>query len=609
MLIRLESNHESFRPVVFKRNRLNIILATKSKSGDRKGSRNGLGKSCLVSILCYCLGMNVDMENEIPRADLPGWSFTLTFEVRKRLIVVTRGLDDIDDIVVTGDLSGYPNLPQPELDVANGYKLKERDWRHLVCWLFFGLLPTDFLDGNESAKPPEYQSLISHFLRRYFDDPVRVNRTEANVRAEMAITFLLGLDWQYLASAKELRARDKEAQLKIDGANSRLKEWQSKRELLKQECRLLASKIDEAERALAQYNTIPHAQLVEESVEQLTKEINRLDRKMSRNRNLLKSAQNSQVVRYVSFDPVVRFYDELGSAFTEGAKHTLKQVKAFHDNLTVNRSGFLDAQISSLTKALADDQVKLDDLIARRQKSVDATNANSAFEDYRRRSKDLEEKKSELAVKKDCLDRLSKGEEELAVIAQERQRLVAQAREVHEKLRPIWETEDRYFADLISSLYGIKGATLGIAIKGRDSECGMSYKPTFQTDRSLGKKKMKAFAFDLTIFDHQKTGESGVDFMVHDSVLYESSDSRQYARALKIVAELCERKQLQYIGVINSDDMETDDFKKILPKEEVDKYVVHKLTDEPSGKGALFGFFFPVVEETGDVHQGTMGAG
>ena len=85
--------------------------------------------------------------------------------------------------------------------------------------------------------------------------------------------------------------------------------------------------------------------------------------------------------------------------------------------------------------------------------------------------------------------------------------------------------------------------------------------------------------------------------------------SPKQREALKIVAELCERKQLQYIGAMNSDDMETNDFKEILPKEEVDKYVVHTLTDEPSGKGALFGFFFPVVEETGDVHQGTMGAG
>ena len=598
MLISLTSNHpELFRPIIFKKDRLNIILATKSKGVDDKGSRNGLGKSTFVNLICYCLGMNVDLNEEIPKEDLPGWTFTLALEIRGRSISVTRGLDAPDDITVTGDLTGCPNLPQADMVLENGYRFKEKEWRQALCWLFFGLQPADFASEQQRTQPPEYQSLISHFIRRYFDDPVRVNRMEANVKAEMAITFLLGLDWQYLATAKELRSRDKEAEVRISAANSRMKEWKRKRESLESECRILEGKIKEAEKGLATFNTIPHAQLVEDSVEKLTEQINRLDRKIARNRRLLNSAEGSKLIKYVSFDPVVGFYNELGVTFTEKARHTLEQVADFHNSLTINREGFLQEQIDSIKTRMERDEKIREELVKRRQHAMVATEANNAFKDYVERTKSLESMKQDLIVKQDCLRQVSNGEAEKDLIAQERQKLVDQAKEAHEKLRPVWEAENEYFASLIKDLYGITDATLGITVKNKDGDCGISYKPTFPTDRSLGKKKLKAFAFDMTIFEHQKVEESGIDFMVHDSVLYESSDSRQYAKALKLVAELCEKRHLQYIGVMNSDDVDTDDFRNQMSKEEIDSYVIHRLSDDPSGKETLFGFFFPVVDE------------
>ena len=44
---------------------------------------------------------------------------------------------------------------------------------------------------------------------------------------------------------------------------------------------------------------------------------------------------------------------------------------------------------------------------------------------------------------------------------------------------------------------------------------------------------------------------------------------------------------------MNSDDVSTDDFKAILPREKLETFVIHRLTDDPSGKGTLLGEFFP----------------
>ena len=81
---------------------------------------------------------------------------------------------------------------------------------------------------------------------------------------------------------------------------------------------------------------------------------------------------------------------------------------------------------------------------------------------------------------------------------------------------------------------------------------------------------------------------------MHDSVLYESSDPRQEANALKLVAELCEKNGLQYICTINSDDIANHDFTDIFPKKELEKYLVRELDDDPSGRNKFLGMHFPV---------------
>ena len=136
--------------------------------------------------------------------------------------------------------------------------------------------------------------------------------------------------------------------------------------------------------------------------------------------------------------------------------------------------------------------------------------------------------------------------------------------------------------------------TLGIEIREDKANFGISYRPQFWGDRSGGKNKLKTFAFDLTILNEQQSLGSSVRFMVHDSVLYESSDPRQQANALKLVAELCEKKGLQYVCAINSDDITDSDFSGIFPKKKLEKYVVRELDDAPSGMNKFLGMHYPV---------------
>ena len=222
------------------------------------------------------------------------------------------------------------------------------------------------------------------------------------------------------------------------------------------------------------------------------------------------------------------------------------------------------------------------------------------FEEYTRRTSSLAQFKEDYAVKMDCLRQLQNGEEGRRLTETERVKLVQSAQELHEKLRPIWEAEEKQFASIINQLYSdaipptnVGDTTLGIKIRKDSRDCGISYAPHFWGDRSEGKKKLKAFAFDLVILTQQKEIKTAVDFMIHDSVLYESSDSRQYAKALMLISEICAKQGVQYISVMNSDDVTTDDFKAIMPEEVVDAHVIHRLTDTLDGSQTLLGEFFP----------------
>lgn len=599
MLKRLFANKKSFREIRFKQNSLNIILAEKHKGAAATASRNGLGKSTFVNIICFCLGMNIDFNNELPLSELAGWAWTLEIDVRGKTYAVTRGVDNPTQIHVSGDVASFPIKGQSDIN-GSGTWYEEREWRAVLSWLFFGLSQQDTQGNKDTAKPPDYQNLMSHFIRRHFDDPVRVKWSDSRVNSELAITYLLGLDWQYLAQAKELRSQDRAAEETINAAKSRMQEWKAKKETLETECRILEAKIKGAEAGLARFDTIPHAELVEGSLTELTKRIERIEKKLIRNKRILESARNSKKYKYVPIEPVAEFYEKLGVTFTDGAKRTYEDLRRFHEALTVNRVALLDDQINSIDAENMRLAQELKALSNKKQKLCSAIEANDAFQDYTRRMESLTHYREEYAIKKDCLKQLENGEEAKRLAELERIKLIKSAQEVHERLRPIWEVEEKQFADIINHLYSdaiphsnIGDTTLGIKIRNEGRDCGISYAPHFWGDRSEGKKKLKAFAFDLVILTHQKVIKTAVDFMIHDSVLYESSDSRQYAKALMLVSDICAKQGLQYISVMNSDDVTTDDFKAIMPEATVNAHVIHRLSDTIDGSQTLLGEFFP----------------
>lgn len=602
MLKRLTANQDCFKPIEFKENSLNLIIATKHDKSAPTASRNGLGKSTFVNVVAFCLGLDVDTKRDLPLDELQEWAWTLTFTNGKKDFTVTRGASKPDIVSVKGDLTGCPVIGKQEAILGEGivisYKVEE--WQKVLRWIFFGLKPAAGND-DDGDRAPDYQSLMSRFVRKDFDDPIRVRSNDKITTSEMAITYLLGLDWQFLAGAKEVRKMKTEADALMSVAKAEIAQYNKDRAALRAECDRIEQELADAEKALADFNTIPHAKIVEDNLYEYAIKIAELDRKIVVKSRLLSAARETKSAGLVPIAPMEKFYGELGLAFSDGAKRTLEQVRDFHLKLTVNRESLIEKQIALLERELEDLRRVRNEVNAKRMEVAESIKAKAALEDYHRRTADLAAQREELQKKREGLNLHDRGEEIKEKADERRMELISTAKETLKQLRAKIAVEERFYKNVIDRLYADAipdgsptETTLGIEIREDKANFGISYRPQFWGDRSGGKNKLKTFAFDLTILNEQQSLGSSVRFMVHDSVLYESSDPRQQANALKLVAELCEKKGLQYVCAINSDDITDSDFSGIFPKKKLEKYVVRELDDAPSGMNKFLGMHYPV---------------
>lgn len=84
--------------------------------------------------------------------------------------------------------------------------------------------------------------------------------------------------------------------------------------------------------------------------------------------------------------------------------------------------------------------------------------------------------------------------------------------------------------------------------------------------------------------EHRK--ELRIDFLIHDSTIFDGVDPRQRAHALELAAAMSEKYGFQYICTLNSDMVPANDFS---PDFDFERLIRIRLTDTDAG-GSLLGF-------------------
>ena len=151
----------------------------------------------------------------------------------------------------------------------------------------------------------------------------------------------------------------------------------------------------------------------------------------------------------------------------------------------------------------------------------------------------------------------------------------------YEERRALWSRALSLFSDFSEHLYKTPGR-LVIDI----DDTGYKFDVEIAGSPSEGISKMKIFCYDLMLISFARQRGLGIDFLIHDSTIFDGVDPRQRAHALELAAAMSAEYKFQYICTLNTDMVPVSDFSTEFDYESL---VRLRLTDTDSS-GSLLGF-------------------
>jgi uncharacterized protein YydD (DUF2326 family) len=579
---RISANKRTFHPIDFKAG-LNVIVAERTKTSSQKDTRNGLGKSTLIQIIDFCLGSRVKNGEGLFIDPLADWAFTIEITLGRNRIKATRSFKAPGRVVIEGSTSGW--IEQPDFDEKNNeYILNLERWKNLLGSALFGLNRT-----NDALKyKPTYRSLISYFLRTSPDayiDQFRHFRLQQTWDIQVNIGYILGLNWELASRWQDLR--DQEAGIKamesaiktgaLEGLVGTLGELETERVQLE-------TRLEEETKSLSSFKVHPQYADIQKEADELTGQIHSLNnlnvvdrRKLSRYKESIESETPPTEIQIESI------YKETGLVFPDALKKTLDEAKDFHKKLIQNRKSFLGSEINNLERQIASREEQIKRVSDKRAASLQVLNTYGALQEFVGLQGRFVEAKERLEKVKGLINSVKDMTKKKREIKVSKVEMIKTMERDHEERRDQWASAVRNFGTNSKALYESPGK-LVINIL----ETGYEFQVEIPRSDSEGIGKMKVFCFDLMLSQlmHEKKGL--IDFLIHDSIIYDGVDSRQRALALERAAIVSEKDDTQYICTLNSDMIPMQDFSKGF---NFDNHVRLTLTDRDI-TGSLLGIQF-----------------
>lgn len=580
MIHSINANQASFREVEFTPG-LNVILADRSKESSRKDTRNGLGKSTLIEIIHFCLGAKVFRDKGLAIPALEDWAFTMEMSLQGDRIAVTRAVASPNSVVVTGLSDKWPDLPSADLMEERPFT--QAQWRAFLGRALFSLpLP------KAPKYNPSFRSLISYFVRRghdAFGDPFTHARHQRIWDTQLHVALLLGLEWRHAVQWQVLKDRDKDLKdlrkLVERGAVSYLSGSIGE---LEAERVTLAQEIEDSSQALDTFRVHPEYESIRDEANQLTAELHRkANENVSAARRLNLYRQSIESEEPPSTDSVEDVYQEMGVVFSEQVRRSLVEAREFYGLVVQDRRRFLQKETSRLENQIANTDRRIRELTESRAQLLEILSTHGALEEMVKLQERHVARCQDLERVKEQIERRREMESEERRVARDKAELAELAAHDHEERRDIWNTPVRLFNLNSQALYRASGH---LVIDTTDS--GLKFSIEISKSGSDGIGKMKIFCLDLALLEFSARRKLQIDFLVHDSEMYDGVDSRQRAAAIQRAREVADATGTQYICALNSDMVPYDDFREGFP---FDEHVRRRLTDgDPAG--TLLGMVF-----------------
>ncbi|WP_145995998.1 DUF2326 domain-containing protein, partial [Acetobacter aceti] len=280
---------------------------------------------------------------------------------------------------------------------------------------------------------------------------------------------------------------------------------------------------------------------------------------------------------------IERLFEEARVIFPDLVTGRYEEVKRFHERLVTNRQSNLQSEISAAQLRIVNRQPLRAQIEARRRRITQSLRASGPADELLRLRDELAERESELKQFEGRLQEARRLEARIDELEYEVEEAVRALRQDRRERSTIVDTASRTFSEISELLYERPGQ---LAISATDM--GLRFLPQTPSDGSAGVMSMEIFCFDLTLAELAQRRGEGPGFIIHDSHLFEPVDGRQFARALQIAADFSKRTGIQYIALLNSDEIRRAEHESGISF--ADYVLPTKLSDTPDG--GLFGIRF-----------------
>lgn len=567
-LISLYSNQESFRSVEFNLAGPSFIVARQKNPGTNDDGKtyNGVGKSLLVRIIHFCLGASENNYKSFCE-QLTDWVFYLDFKVNVQQFTVKR------------------RVSEPNKIFLNDEELSIRKFNEKLEALCFSI-PDDI-------QYLSFRSLIPFFIRpnkESYNDCMKPSKIGRDYQSLLYNSFLIGLDVnlvekKYKLRIEQERIKELEQNFKKDAL---LRDFFTGDRDVSLTMRNIEDDITKIENDLNAFQVAEDYHDIQIEADKIERELFGLNNEIMLIKNNIETIDSAlNISSTMSSSDIETIYKEAQVLFPDAVKKTLQEIDLFYSALIENRIRRLSEQKNNLSLQAKEKSIKSSELSRKLNQSLEYLGKHQALDLFI----SLSQKISNLKSEKDDLLKYQTLQSEYKT----------QERQIDKELIDLSEITDKYlvhmeqgsvkikdyFRILAKKFYPQSIAGLSINTNEGENQLAFNIEPKIESDASDGINNVKLFCYDLTLLFEGKN--HCINFIFHDSRLYDGIDERQKTMMFKIIAEVFKKSQKQYIATINQNQL--NEIKQNLSPDEykaiIEENTVLTLTDDSDAEKLL----------------------
>jgi len=593
MICNIYSDLKGFKNFTFHKG-LNIILADISEKSTNRQTRNRAGKTSLIEIIHFLMGAESPPDSDLRYEDLINNKFGIVFDLGDEKVSIIRSGAEPSKIIIKESSKSDNWVISPRKDKTTQENfVTNTSWKKILGNIFFKL---EDEDDDINKYKPTFRSLFSYFVRRErdggFSSPIKNSSEQQLYDQQLAVTFLLGLEWGIIREWQLIRDREKTLkELRKAIGSGLLGDVIGSVAMLRTKLAIAEDELKKLKEVKKTFKLHPKYHEYENEASDLKRRISKLSNQNIIDIQIIETLESSMKSEAPpSLDELKDLYEEAGLVFPKNIIQRFEDVEAFHKSIIENRKSYLSSEIEEAKERIKHrDMIKIK-LSEKKARIMNILESHGALDELTNIQSEISRLEVETETIRQKFTTAKQLEEEKNKLNIERKKLYAQLQRNYYDQKEIIDKAVVLFQDLSSSLYDEAGS-----FTIEESENGPRFDFQIQGEGSRGIDNMQIFCFDMMIMILCLKRDIGSKFLVHDSHIFDGVDERQISKALQIGAELSEKYGFQYIVTMNSDDLPD----KSIGFDSKDFVLPVKLTDSKED-GGLFGLRIKKSKKSSD---------